>query len=372
MAKKSFFENQSDLTNAKIKIYKNYIEGYLPKLLMTFNTCVIVDMFCGAGKNGKEKGSPLVLIDRINSILSIEKLKKNNDLKIHILFNDQNKINIENLEIELNKLSFNREKIIVHIKNEKYEELLPQIIAKWKNMSLPKFFFLDPYTYSNVKMEHLLKIMSLLNTEVLLFFPIFHAYRFSNKEFNKDHKTRVFNEEFTDSGIMDYGDVNNYLFSIRKKLLDNLKLKYVRPVLLDGGATKNALVLLTKHIKGMFLMNKVAFRLTEDGSILKANIQDQVSLFTSDVESKYSLNFKALLIKYLKNQTRTNKEIVDFTVQECFLPKHCLKEVKELYYLKKVTVFDINDNGIPSSNKWNIAAKINKKIFIKWTEDEKK
>ena len=107
--------------------------------------------------------------------------------------------------------------------------------AAWKN----HFTFGG---YSNVKMEHLKKIMSLSNTEVLLFIPIFHAYRFSNKDFGKEHKTRMFIEEFTSTGVKDYGNVNNYLFSVREKLLKDIKLKYVRPLLLDGGATKNALI----------------------------------------------------------------------------------------------------------------------------------
>ncbi|MCF6268998.1 MAG: three-Cys-motif partner protein TcmP [Melioribacteraceae bacterium] len=372
MKENSFFQNQSDLTSAKTKIYKNYIEGYLPKLLLTFGTCLIVDLFCGAGKNGEEDGSPLILLDRLKSILSLQQLQEKKNIKIHIVLNDQDKENIENLKRELEKLNYDKAVIKVHIKNKKYEELLPELIKTHTNSNLPKFFFLDSFTYSNVKMEHLKEIMSLSLTEVLLFIPIFHSYRFANKEFDENHKTRIFIEEFTASGIKDYGNVNNYLFSVRKKLLEEIKLKYVRPVLIDGGATKNALILLTKHQKGMLLMNKVAFSLTKDGSVIKANEQDQVSLFKADEESKFSLNFKELLIDYLRNNTKTNKEIVDFTIQKCFLPKHCRKEIKELFDLKKINVFDINNNEITDSNKWNIAENITKNILIKWKKNEKK
>ena len=36
MVTDSFFNKQTDLTAAKIKIFQDYIEGYLIKLLMTF------------------------------------------------------------------------------------------------------------------------------------------------------------------------------------------------------------------------------------------------------------------------------------------------------------------------------------------------
>ncbi len=69
MKNKKFFKEQTELTNTKTKIYKDYIGGYLPKLLMHFGKCLIVDLFCGAGKNGDSSGSPLLLLNRISSIL---------------------------------------------------------------------------------------------------------------------------------------------------------------------------------------------------------------------------------------------------------------------------------------------------------------
>ena len=65
---KDFFNIQTDLTASKISVFKHYIQGYLPKLLMSFGNCLIVDLFCGAGKNGDKNGSPLVLIDSLNYI----------------------------------------------------------------------------------------------------------------------------------------------------------------------------------------------------------------------------------------------------------------------------------------------------------------
>lgn len=84
--------------------------------------------------------------------------------------------------------------------------------------------------------------MSLKFTEVLLFSPIFHSYRFaSDKKLKDDHKTRKFVEEFTTKGIHDYENVDDFMKSIKNKLRQKLNLDFVRPILLDGGSRKNSL-----------------------------------------------------------------------------------------------------------------------------------
>lgn len=372
MIESNFFKKQSALTSAKTKIYKNYIEGYLPKLLMTYGTCLIADLFCGAGKIGLKDGSPLILIDRLNYILSSPQLKKKNNLKVHILFNDQDRDNIENLTNELDKVYYDSNIITIDIQNKKYETLLPELIKNSERNKIPKFFFLDPFTYSNVKMQDLRELMSLPFTEVLLFIPIFHTYRFSSIKYDEKHKTRIFIEEFTTKGVADYEDIDEFLFSVRTKLLQEIPLQYVRPVLLDGGGSKNSLFLLTKHQKGMLLMNKIAFRITDDGNRIKVKNQNQGALFQANEASLFYNKFREKLIRTLQNNEMTNIEIVDFTIQECFLPKHAKQELIELYDLQNIKVFDSNSIEIRDKRKWNIADKIKRKTTFKWISNEEK
>ncbi len=370
MEENDFFEQQSDLTAAKIKIYRDYIESYLPGLLMTYGTCFIADLFCGAGKNGSENGSPLVLIDRLKYILSSPHVKKKSNLNINILFNDRDEENVSNLIKELDNISYNKSLINIEIKNEKYEKILPKIIGKYKRSRMPKFFFLDPYKYSNVKMQHLRELMSLSATEVLLFIPIFHSYRFSSVEFDTKHKTRIFIEEFTQKGVTNYINTLDFMCSVREKLLQEISLKYVRPVLLDAGGSKNSLLLLTKHQKGMLLMNKIAIKITEDGSRVNVKNQKQGDLFSINERSEEYYKFKTKLTKQLHQKEMTNKEIIDFTIQELFRPEDANKELKQLYKLQKIKIFDNNNCEINDIRKWNIAARIKKTTVFKWTGDE--
>ena len=95
-------------------------------------------------------------------------------------------------------------------------------------------------------MKDLKELMSLPITEVLLFIPIFHSYRFASyKKMSEDHKTRIFIEEFTTKGVADYSGIDEFTDCVRYKILADLGLDYVRPVLLDDGGKKNSLFLLT-------------------------------------------------------------------------------------------------------------------------------
>jgi len=380
MAKnKHFFDKQTALTEAKTMIYKDYIEGYLPKLLMQFETCLIADLFCGPGKNGNKNGSPLILIDRINYILSAPQLKKKHGLKIHILFNDQEKENIENLKSELNKISYDKNIINIILKNQSYEEILPDLIRRPEKSNIPKFFFLDPFSYANVRMTDLQELMKLNFTEILFFTPLFHTYRFTTTDaFDEEHKTRKFIEEFTTKGMVDYGNAQNYMQSIKEKLLLEIKTSksnpkpYVRPVLLDGGGSKNGLFLITAHQKGMLLMNKILIKKTVDGSTLNVKTLNQSNIFESEEISSFFNDSKQRLVNYIKdNKELTNKEICDFIIREGFTPKQAKPVLVELYQNNVFKVYDQFNEEITSSRNWRIADDIKEITTFRISSNEK-
>lgn len=361
---KKFYDKQNDLTAAKIKFYQNYIEGYLIKLLMGFGKCFIFDLFCGAGKNGIKDGSPLVLINRAKYILTAPKLK---NPQIYILFNDTDNSVVNNLEKELKSVKINKNIKIFSVENQNFEDILPELLKKFKNNTIPKFFFLDPFTYSNVKIDHLKKIMSLKNTEVLLFLPTFHAYRFaSDEKLKKDHKTRIFLEEFTINDVYDYVNIDDFMKSIKDKLRRKLKLDFVRPILLDNGSKKNSLFLLTKSPKGMMLMNKIAIKNSEDGKGINIKNNRLKTLFGINETPKFKLFAKSLENEIKIQKQMTNYEIIRFTIIEEFLPKHAYYILKNLKKKGKIKVFDQFNNEVNQLTKFCIAEKPQKSSVFKY------
>jgi len=217
--------------------------------------------------------------------------------------------------------------------------------------------------------------MNLEYTEVLLFLPAFHTYRFTTANYKKEHKTRKFVEEYTTKGMVNYGTIHRFLESIKKKLLKEISLNsntlpYIRYILLDGGSSKNSLFLLTGHQKGMLLMNQIANKYTEDGSSFKVNQISQHSLFENNEVSEFYNKFKSRLINFLKSEkVISNYELIDFTIRECFIPKNAKAIIKQLVDSKKVTIFE-HDEEIKNQQKWAISVDPKHETFIKWNSNE--
>ncbi len=352
----NFYDKQDNLTEAKITLYKKYIEGYLIKLLMSFGECFIADLFCGPGKSGGKDGSPLTVIKRSKYILSIPELK-NKKPQIHILFSDKDKSHITNLENELKKVEIDENVNILPIRNKSFNQILPEILKKFQYDKIPKFFFLDPFSYSDVKMDDLNKLLELKNSEILLFLPVFHCYRFANfTEFKLDHKTRIFLEEFTTEGVHEYQNINYFIKSIKNKLRKDLELDFVRSILLDDGSRKNALFLLTKSQKAMLYMNKIALKASEDGKGINLKDTNQKSLFGAKGTFRFEQFAEKLHVELKQRREMTNAEIVKFTIAEEFLPKHAKGVLKNLQEIAQIKIYDEFKKEITTNlNKWNIA-----------------
>lgn len=358
-----FFDEQSDLTAAKVKIYEEYITGYLPKILHRFKCCLIADLFCGAGKNGDQDGSPLVLINQVKYILTSPTLKQQS-LKIDILFNDKLKNHTDDLKLRLNNVSHPSIEIRP-IQNADFQDSITELLHEFKNSNTPKFFFLDPFKYSDVTINNLRDLMALPNTEVFLFTPVFHGYRFSNiTDYTKEHKTRRFVEEFTTRGMSNYNDIDDFMQSIKDKIRLELNLDYVRPILLDDGKRKNAIFLLTNHREGMLLMSKIAFKQSDDGKGVNIKMlqSGQSDIFGTEGTSRFERFSKNLELELKNNKKMSNKEITDFAIMEEFLPKHAKDVLIMLATNNKISAFNKTDNITTKKTQWNIAENITKSI----------
>lgn len=368
MSNKNFFYEQTLVTEAKTKIYEKYIEGYLAKLIMQFGSCTIIDLFSGSGINGKNEGSPLILLRIINKLLESNQIRSRVE-KLYILFNDLDKENIKELEENINKFDIDENIVHIFTKSEEYSSYIDVLVAKQSQKSfvkIPRFVFLDPFTYSLVRMKELKRIMELQVTEILLFIPLFHSYRFASKEYDSDHKTKIFVDEFTTQGTYNYENVSNFMLSVRDKIREDLNLSFVRPILLDSGQSKNSLFLLTKNREGMLLMNKTIFSSADDGFrwVIKEN-KDEL-LFSANEYSTFYEAFRQSLIQKIKESQITNEEIVNFTIESGFLPKHAKNIINEFYQNNKIKVFNIDNIELKNKSKWNIAEDISSNVIFRW------
>jgi hypothetical protein len=184
--------------------------------------------------------------------------------------------------------------------------------------------------------------MDLKNTEILLFLPVFHAFRFKTGDFKPDHKLKIFLKEFTEAGEKDYNNIDDFIDAIKEKLKKGLNVNFVRPILLDDGARKNALFLITDNLGGAILMNKIALKKSEDGKGIK--IKDikcgKRTLFGTEGTKKF-ISFKNMLEKRLEEAKNVSShDIIYLTVDQGFLPKHAKEVLEDLKNLNKIKIFD--------------------------------
>lgn len=336
MANKDFFDNQTDLTAAKILIYRQYLSCFLPKVLMQYGQCFIADFFCGCGKNGKEAGSPLVLMEVAQKMLESPTLKaKQPNAEIVIIFSDSEQKYCDDLKKHLKSVPGIR---ILGPFCEDFKSIKTKAAEAFKNIAAPKFFFLDPFTYSEIGIDDIKDLMNVPAAEVLLFLPTFLSYRFVSCA-QEVGALKNFLENFTEQGCADYADINEFNESIRQKLLKHIGLKYVRSVGLDDGAKKNALFYMTKHITGMQLMNKLVWKYAHDGVTVKAKRDDGPMLFNLTTISGNFMRVKEHFKKYLKeNKRASNVEIIDFVAQNGFETKYAADILREMRDQKLISV----------------------------------
>ncbi len=331
MANKDFFDNQTDLTASKILIYRQYLNSYLPKVLMQYGRCYVADFFCGCGKNGQSDGSPLILIEIAKKILESSVLKaKQPNAEIVIVFSDQDKKCCDNLTSHLQNISIPKQIRVLGPFCEKFDSIKAKAVEAFSTVKAPKFFFLDPFTYSVVGIEDVKDFMDVPSSEVLLFLPTFHLYRFKSCA-DQCPKLKAFLNKFTDKGQEDITDISEFNESIRQGLLTYLGLKYVRAVGLDDGSRKNALFYMTTHITGMLLMNKLVWKYAHDGVTVKVKADDGPTFFNLSTITGNFKRIKQFFIDFVKQKQRlTNVEIIDFVAQHGFETKYAREILKEM------------------------------------------
>jgi len=344
MTKNKFFEIQSELTATKIRFFERYIERYLIKVLMKFGRCFIGDLFCGAGKNGEEDGSPLILIDKAKSILENDLLlKRHSKPEVIILFNDRNEKNIKSLKEELKEIDIPDNIKIIEPTCKDFADVLAETKSIFKKIKQAKFFFLDPYGYSDIHIDDIKTIMDFSYTEILLFLPTFFIYRFADAKKKIEGETKRFLDEFTTKGPGRYHDIDDFNESIRQRLLQYMELEFVRTMRIEGGTSKNALFFLTKHVLGIINMNELFWKFSEDGKGVIAtrakNKEKNLTLFELDYHTKpYKIFIKQLEETLQRDKKMLNIEIIRFAAREGVRLTHATNILKELQKGGKIKV----------------------------------
>jgi len=211
-----------------------------------------------------------------------------------------------------------------------YTTLYPKIVKKIHNFKNEKLLlFIDPYGYKEIQPEHLNFFLTGGKTEIILFLPISHMYRFADKSLSgEEFHGGIPLKEFLTPLLNSNNDLRNSKSS--EDFIDNLKIAFreyfkKQGIFVDTFTIKRddrnmfCLFFFTSNALGFEKMLEAKWKLDEQrGKGFRFDSQ-QGSLF-SEVETT---DYTSKLENYIKsNVSRTNSEIYLYGLNEGFLPKH--------------------------------------------------
>lgn len=256
-------------SQAKVDFYAEYLQRYLMILNLSpyIKKINIYDVFCGMGifDDGR-KGSPIIAYDIVKEASRTTKLKH-----ITLTINDINK---DNITIIKNYISRDTERACeVKYFNEDIEIMFSKVIEEtnYCNSDCRNLIFIDPYGYKNIKKETIYKLLQNLKTEIILFLPISHMHRFTQKAVKDDigrqyRPLRNFVFSFFNENHPIRSDkvtVNEYISYIKIALRFNNEFYTTSYHIQRDATNKFALFFISHHLFGFEKILEVKWKLDE-------------------------------------------------------------------------------------------------------------
>jgi len=365
MKEKDVKKNILPHTQAKLDLYKGYLEHYL-RVLCHSEFCKqinLFDIYCGVGiyDDGK-MGSPLLAIDCIRKI----RKEMTNNAKfitpISLLVNDNDTQKLENVK---NIAKFQDiDNFNIEYYNKDANEMLDIVatnISKYP-MNNRNLIFIDPYGYSDISKEKIINLIKNNCTEIILFLPVMQMYRFTETAFLHSEKPHYENlRKFILSFFNNPADLNNdsifeYIQSIKKTLSINDMYYTCSYYIERGKGSYYALFFICSNIYGLEKMLETKWALdAEQGKGFKQNENlMQLSMFDDEIKTFNVLQSISTLENIIyqeisQNNMLTNVELYVLTLKNEFLPKHAKVALDNLIKKKKIRKIN-NSKGYGINN----------------------
>jgi three-Cys-motif partner protein len=181
--KKDVKKNVFPHTQAKLDLFKGYLEHYL-RVLCYADFCKqinLFDIYCGAGlyEDGK-KGSPLLAVDCIRSINTEIQDSKKDTKSISLTINDYDSSKIENVRNNVDYKGIENCSITYYNKDaNEMLDVVANCVSKTPT-NQRNLTFIDPYGYSAINKDKIIKLLNNKYTEIILFLPVMQMYRFTD------------------------------------------------------------------------------------------------------------------------------------------------------------------------------------------------
>lgn len=326
-------------SQAKVELYGRYLSIYLNILsrVPSVDRIYIFDLLCGEGiyENGAE-GSPCIALNSIK-----EHFFANNQTcpRITIWFNDNGLSQIDEGIYKVERVEklcnskFIPPNVDIEYHCEDFEVIYQDALKKVQPKRNTKgLFFIDPYGYKAVQPQHIRKILEGGNTEVILFLPVSHMYRFAETSaqttFPGGEPLRDFLFELFQSTDLKFNSVYDFVNQMKDKFRGYLSQQgiFVDTFILERDKQNvYCLFFFTSHIKGFEKMLETKWKMdTAQGRGF--TLEKTLPLFAGIEGSNYP---QKLMDFICKGKYRTNEDIYIFGLLNGYLPTHTTQVLKK-------------------------------------------
>jgi three-Cys-motif partner protein len=336
-------------SEAKVKLYGTYLSIYLNVLSRSpIKNIYLYDLFCGEGiyKDGG-KGSPIVTLESINNHYDANNQTCPN---LFITFNDTEESEIEPGKLKVKRVEEIASKIFcpanvqVAYRKIDYSELVKKVIERTRKLESNEraLIFIDPWGYKEIDPEDIKQLMANGKTEVILFLPVYFMARFANKSKDEEYKggaalrkflTRLFGSA---DRIPHINNQKEFIYLIQQQFKVFMNLKYVDSFKIERDNNNwFCIYFFTNNKTGFHKMLDAKWSIDKKrGDGFKIGDEVKMELFDEINISGYE---QKVLNYLLNNENATNHSLLDFGLENNFLPKHTkavLDELKKKYTLE--------------------------------------
>jgi three-Cys-motif partner protein len=348
-SKKNVKNNVLPHSQAKLDLYRNYLEHYLRILsLAPFCSRInLYDIFCGVGLyDDGNLGSPLIAKECIKDVHSLLDTLKRPIKPIVLSVNDKEPEKIENVRLLLERESLRN--CSYRFFNEEADSMLDKVAKEVNSLSTSErnLIFIDPYGYSQIDKEKIHTILKNECSEVILFLPVMQMYRFTGTALTYTERTCYENlrkfifsffhpeHKIHTDGIQ---DIFEYIQEIKAALSFDGKFYTSSHYIEREKGNYYALFFISSNIYGLEKMLEAKWKMdpVKGKGFDQKNTKSQTSMFQNEFEEhdkRKELDYLANIIrKEIKLKgSLNNNDIYRLSVLNEFRPTHANTVMKQL------------------------------------------
>jgi three-Cys-motif partner protein len=312
-------------SEAKIRLLKAYLDAYLAVVSRDRYTdrVFLADLFCGPGiYAGNKPGSPV----EIGRMLAGLHKAHASAPPTEFLFNDLDTANVSNVETYLRPLEAAHQKIKLIPSSKNAASLIPELLSEQENKAVrsKRFYFVDPFGYSQVSLADILSLLRVEGAEVLLFQPCSFMFRFSEK--GTPEPLSEFLQDLSKGEPWPQGlSIMGYIQHTKRLLRERLHgTHFVDSFTIQKDAqTVFCLFFFTGHIRGFEKMLEAKWKFNGDTGQGWHYSSDGGGDNLFEKPSPQTLLLERALENLMESgELVTNARIYRETLEQGFLPKH--------------------------------------------------